>query len=108
MKVTVPAGCAATAAGALSTALTALLFALIVAMGAGLLGALLHATRPAAITANIAPFLIRIVPSRFLDMIYRMNRICALHIQFILQIMSILPENLSLDYPAKPYFSVSM
>jgi hypothetical protein len=73
MKVTVPAGCAASAtAGALCA--TVFEFTLIVATGAGPLGALLQATRPAAMMANIAPFFIRIVPS-FLDRMDKMNRI---------------------------------
>ncbi len=59
MKVTVPAGCGAAAAGALCcTGVFGL--TLIVAIGAGLPGALLHATRPAAITPKNAPFFVRI------------------------------------------------
>jgi hypothetical protein len=62
MNVTVPAGCATSAAaGALCA--TVLLFTLMVAMGAGPLCALPHATRPAAIIANMAPFFICILLS---------------------------------------------
>lgn len=56
MKVTGPANCAASATATEAPCAAALLFTLIVAMGAGLLCALLHATRPAAITAIITLF----------------------------------------------------